>query len=78
MLDELLDCGDERVRLEAAKAILDRHLGRPALQADLTLRAGASDDHLAVLITTARRRTLEPNMLEEVEVEITGPSRAVL
>ena len=35
-LGGLLDSGDERVRLEAAKAILDRHLGRPAIQADLT------------------------------------------
>jgi hypothetical protein len=29
-LGELLDSEDERIRLEAAKAILDRHLGRPA------------------------------------------------
>jgi hypothetical protein len=28
-LGELLDSADERVRLEAAKVILDRHLGRP-------------------------------------------------
>jgi hypothetical protein len=28
-LAELLDSADERVRLEAAKTILDRHLGRP-------------------------------------------------
>ena len=28
--DELLDSTDERIQLEAAKAILDRHLGRPA------------------------------------------------
>ena len=32
----LLDSGDERVRLEAAKTILDRHLGRPAIEADAT------------------------------------------
>ena len=36
-LGELLDSDDERVRLEAAKAILDRHLGRPAIQADISL-----------------------------------------
>ena len=39
-LGELLDSEDERIRLEAAKAILDRHLGRPAIQADLTVRGG--------------------------------------
>jgi hypothetical protein len=75
-LGELLDSGDERVRLEAAKTILDRHLGRPAIQADLTVRRGASDDHLAALIATARRRALEPIVLDDVEVEIltTPPS----
>jgi hypothetical protein len=75
-LAELLDSGDERVRLEAAKTILDRHLGRPAIQADLTVRGGASDDHLAALVAIARRRALEPIMLEDVEVEVTatGPS----
>jgi len=31
-LGELLDSDDERVRLEAARTILDRHLGRPAIQ----------------------------------------------
>ena len=70
-LGELLDSEDERIQLEAAKAILDRHLGRPAIQADLTVRGGASDDHLAALISTARRRALEPIMLEDVEVEVT-------
>jgi hypothetical protein len=69
-LGELLDSGDERVRLEAAKTILDRHLGRPAIQADLTVRRGASDDHLAALIATARRRALEPIVLEDDQVEI--------
>jgi hypothetical protein len=38
-LGELLDSADERVQLKAAKAIIDRHLGRPAaIQADLTVR----------------------------------------
>jgi hypothetical protein len=69
-LGELLDSGDERVRLEAAKAILDRHLGRPAIQADISLHGGLADGHLAALIATARRRALEPIMLEDVEVEI--------
>jgi hypothetical protein len=62
------------VRLETAKAILDRHLGRPAIQANLTVRGGASDDHLAALIATARRRALEPIMLEDVEVEMSPPT----
>ena len=75
-LGELLDSVDERVRLEAAKAILDRHLGRPAIQADLTVRGGASNDHLAALIATARRRALEPILLEDVEVETIPPSTA--
>jgi hypothetical protein len=71
-LGELLDSDDERVRLEAAKAILDRHLGRPAIQADLTVRGGASDGHLAALVATARRRALEPIVLEDVEVELSS------
>ena len=49
-LGELLNSDDERVRLEAAKAILDRHLGRPAIQADLTVTRADSDGHLAALI----------------------------
>ena len=75
-LGELLHSEDERIRLEAAKAILDRHLGRPAIQADLTVRDGASDGHLAALLQLARRRALEPILLEDVEVEIltTPPS----
>jgi hypothetical protein len=75
-LSELLDSGDERVRLEAAKAILDRHLGRPAIQGDLTVRGGVSDDHLAALLEVARRRALEPIMLRDVDVEVstTTPS----
>jgi hypothetical protein len=44
-LGELLD-SEERIRLEAAKAILDRHLGRPAIQADISLRGGVGDDRL--------------------------------
>ena len=67
-LGELLDSGDERIRLEAAKAILDRHLGRPAIQADLTVRGGASTDHLEALIEMARKRRAEPVDLDEREV----------
>ena len=69
-LRELLDSADERLRLEAAKAILDRHLGRPAIQTDISLRRPEADGHLAALIEVARRRALEPIMLEDVEVEI--------
>ena len=54
-LDELLDSEDERIRLEAAKAILDRHFGRSAIQADLTLKGGASTEHLQALIEMARK-----------------------
>ena len=72
-LGELLDSEDERIRLEAAKAILDRHLGRPAIQADISLRGGSADGHLAALIEVARRRALEPIMLEDVEDELTTP-----
>src|SRR5262245_14950471 len=76
-LGELLDSGDERVRLEAAKTILDRHLGRPAIQADINLQ-GAEDAHIAALLATARRRALEPILLEDVEAEVstTTPSAA--
>jgi len=75
-LGQLLDSADERIQLEAAKAILDRHLDRPAIQADLTVRGGVSDDHLQALIATARRRALEPIMLADVEVETAPPSTA--
>ena len=72
-LGELLDSEDERIRLEAAKAILDRHLGRPAIQADISLHRGVADDHLAALLEVARRRAAEPIMLEHVEVKATTP-----
>jgi hypothetical protein len=72
-LGALLDSEDERIQLEAAKAILDRHLGRPAIQADISLHRGVADGHLAALIAVARRRALEPIMLEDVEVEILTP-----
>jgi hypothetical protein len=64
-LGELLDSADERIRLEAAKAILDRHLGRPAIQADLTVRNGTSTEHLRALLEVARKRRAEPIDLDE-------------
>ena len=67
-LGELLDSDDERIRLEAAKAILDRHLGRPAIQADLTLRGDAPAAHLQALIEMARKRRAEPIDLDERDV----------
>jgi hypothetical protein len=75
-LGELLDSADERVRLEAAKTILDRHLGRPAIQADISLHRGGQDDPIAALLETARRRMLEPILLEDVDLEVstTTPS----
>ena len=69
-LGQLLDSGDERVRLEAAKVILDRHLGRPAIQADISLHRAEADGHLLALLENARRRALEPIMLEDDQVEI--------
>ena len=67
-LGELLDSDDERIRLEAAKAILDRHLGRPAIQADLTVRGGTSAEHLQALLEVARKRRGEPIDLDERDV----------
>jgi hypothetical protein len=67
-LGELLDSEDERIQLEAAKAILDRHLGRPAIQADLTVKGGTSAEHLEALIEVARRRRAEPIDLDERDV----------
>jgi hypothetical protein len=67
-LGELLDSADERIQLEAAKAILDRHLGRPAIQADLTVRGGTSAEHLQALLEVARKRRAEPIDLDEREV----------
>jgi hypothetical protein len=69
-LGELLDSDDERVRLEAAKTILDRHLGRPAIQADISLRRSVDDQHIAALLEVARRRALEPISLDDDDVEI--------
>jgi hypothetical protein len=54
-LGQLLDSADERIQLETAKAILDRHLGRPGIQADLTVRGGVSADHLHALLEVARK-----------------------
>ena len=65
---ELLDSGDERVRLEAARAILDLHLGRPPIQADISLNRGVADDHLAALLEMARKRRAEPIDLDGREV----------
>ena len=67
-LGELLDSDDERIRLEAAKAILDRHLGRPAIQADFTVRGGTSAEHLQALLEVARKRRAEPIDLDERDV----------
>jgi hypothetical protein len=67
-LGELLDSADERIQLEAAKAILDRHLGRPAIQADVTMRGGTSAEHLQALIEVARKRRAEPIDLDERDV----------
>ena len=67
-LGELLDSDDERIRLEAAKAILDRHLGRPAIQADFTVRGGTSGEHLQALLEVARKRRAEPIDLDDRDV----------
>jgi len=45
-----------------------RHLGRPAIQADIRLHRAETDGHLAALLAVARRRALEPVVLEDVEV----------
>jgi len=71
-LAELLDSADERVRLEAVKTILDRHLGRPAIQADISVHRAEADSHLAALLEVARRRALEPIDLGDVEVELSA------
>jgi hypothetical protein len=73
-LGQLLNSADERIQLEAAKAILDRHLGRPAIQADLTVRADVSDAHLQALKELARKRRDEPVTLDGQAVDI-APSR---
>jgi hypothetical protein len=61
--------------LEAAKTILDRHLGRPAIQADISLHRAEADGHIASLLGTARRRALEPITLEDDQVEISSQQR---
>jgi hypothetical protein len=76
-LGELLNSADERIQLEAAKAILDRHLGRPAIQADISLHRGIAGDHLQALIEVARKRQAEPIDLDERQVTYSTPSRSV-
>jgi hypothetical protein len=75
-LGELLDSEDERIQLEAAKAILDPHLGRPAIQADLTLRGDAPAAHLQALIELARKRRAEPVDLDDREIVDITPSQS--
>ena len=58
------------MRLEAARVILDRHLGRPSIQADISLHRAEADGHLLALLENARRRALEPIVLDDDEVEI--------
>jgi hypothetical protein len=77
-LGELLGSADERIQLEAAKAILDRHLGRPAIQADISLHRGIADDHLAALLEMARKRRAEPVDLEEREIVDITPCQSDL
>ena len=43
----------------------------PAIQADISLRGGVADGHLAALIAVARRRALDD---VELEVTTTNPS----
>lgn len=69
-LGELLDSDDERVRLEAARTILDWQLGRPAIQAGISLHRAEADGHFAALLEVARRRALDPVVLEGVEAEV--------
>jgi hypothetical protein len=71
----LLDSADKRVRLEAARAILDRHLGRPAIQANISLHRAEADGHIAALIETTRRRAMEPITLENDQVEIISTTK---
>ena len=61
---------------EAALIILDRHLGRPAIQADISLHRGIADDHLQALIEVARKRQAEPIDLDEREVSYITPRRS--
>jgi hypothetical protein len=65
---ELLYSPDERVSLEAAKTILDRHLGRPAIQADISLHRREGDEHIAAMLEVARRRAQEPIDLDDGEL----------
>jgi hypothetical protein len=44
------------------------HLGRPAIQADISLHRGVADAHLAALLEVARKRRAEPLDLDEREI----------
>jgi hypothetical protein len=75
-LGQLLDSPDERIQLEAARTILDRCLGRPAIQADLTVNGSLATDHLAALLEVARKRRAETIDLDEREVSYVTPCRS--
>jgi hypothetical protein len=64
------------IQFEAARAILDRHLGRPAIQADISLHRGVADGHLAALLEVARKRRAEPIDLDEREVLYITPCQS--
>ena len=60
VLERGLQSSDQRVALQSAQALLDRALGRPAQAVDVKAETyDASQDHLAAIMATARRRQLE-------------------
>lgn len=63
-LEQALGSPDDRVRIVAATALLDRAFGRPAQQADVTKTAvDTSHEHLQALLRMAKRRAAEPLQL---------------
>ena len=77
VLQGCLESDDEKIRLEAAKHILDRAYGRPAQSTELKIEGlDSAAEHLAFLIEAGqRRRALQPPEIEGGPVLI-GEGRA--
>jgi HEAT repeat protein len=55
-LEQALESADDRVRISAATALLDRAYGKPQQQTDVNMNVDAAQAHLAALVALARKR----------------------
>lgn len=75
-LEEGLSSKDERIKLESAKAILDRGHGKPATSGELKIEAiGTEDAHLAALRKIMSRRQVATAGEQADEPTEIGPAQ---